>query len=87
LNLVERWFAELTFKRLRRGSFFSVDNLRSAIMDFLKVWNEDPKPTLCLDGHGRIHSSPTFSLPPDPGEDPARIHETAKKKRKNGLST
>ncbi|HEV2732459.1 MAG TPA: IS630 family transposase [Terriglobales bacterium] len=44
LNLVERWFAELTSKRVRRGSFFSVDDLESAIKDFLNAWNEDPKP-------------------------------------------
>src|SRR6266436_5979565 len=44
LNLVERWFRELTSKRVRRGSFFSVDDLQSAILDFLKAWNEDPKP-------------------------------------------
>ena len=44
LNLIERWFAELTSKRVRRGSFFSVDDLQSAIRDFLNVWNEDPKP-------------------------------------------
>jgi hypothetical protein len=44
LNLVERWFAELTCKRVRRGSFFSVGDLESAIEDFLKAWNEDPKP-------------------------------------------
>lgn len=44
LNLVGRWFAELTSKRVRRGSFFSVADLQSAIKDFLKTWNEDPKP-------------------------------------------
>jgi transposase/transcriptional regulator with XRE-family HTH domain len=44
LNLIERWFRELTSKRVRRGSFFSVDDLQSAILDFLKGWNEDPKP-------------------------------------------
>ena len=44
LNLVERWFGELTSKRVRRGSFFSVDDLPSAILDFLNAWNEDPKP-------------------------------------------
>jgi transposase len=44
LNLIERWFAELTSKRVRRGSFFSVDDLQSAIRDFLNAWNEDPKP-------------------------------------------
>ena len=44
LNLVERWFGELTSKRVRRGSFFSVEDLQGAIMDFLNAWNEDPKP-------------------------------------------
>ena len=44
LNLIERWFAELTNKRLRRDSFLSVDHLVAAIEDFLSVWNENPKP-------------------------------------------
>jgi len=44
LNLVERWFGELTSKRVRRGSFFSVEDLQEAIMDFLEAWNENPKP-------------------------------------------
>lgn len=46
LNLVERWFGELTGKRLRRGVFVSVDDLRTAIEEFLAVWNKDPKPFL-----------------------------------------
>ena len=44
LNLVERWFAELTNKRIRRDSFFSIDDLIAAINQFLIVWNENPKP-------------------------------------------
>jgi len=44
LNLIERWFAELTNKRMRRGSFRSVDDLITAIEDFLAAWNENPKP-------------------------------------------
>ena len=44
LNLVERWFAELTRKRVRRDSFFSVVELEQAIMEFLEAWNDDPKP-------------------------------------------
>jgi transposase len=44
LNLVERWFGELTSKRVRRDSFFSVEELKKAIMEFLKAWNDDPKP-------------------------------------------
>lgn len=44
LNLVERWFGELTGKRIRRGVFVSVDDLQKAIEEFLAVWNTDPKP-------------------------------------------
>jgi len=44
LNLVERWFAELTSKRIRRGSFASVADLKQAIAEFLAAWNENPKP-------------------------------------------
>jgi len=46
LNLVERWFGELTAKAVRRGSFGSVADLTSAIDQFLKAWNENPKPFL-----------------------------------------
>jgi transposase len=44
LNLIERWFAELTNKRIRRDSFFSVDELIAAINQFLITWNEKPRP-------------------------------------------
>ncbi len=44
LNLVERWFAELTERRLRRGTFTSVGALVEAITDWAVHWNQDPKP-------------------------------------------
>jgi transposase len=44
LNLVERWFAELTGKAVRRGSFASVPDLIEAIMRFIEQWNQQPKP-------------------------------------------
>jgi transposase len=44
INLVERWFAELTNKRIRRGVFRSVKELESAIREYIGVHNEDPKP-------------------------------------------
>ena len=44
LNLVERWFRELTTECVRRGAFFSVADLESAIAEFLAAWNEEPKP-------------------------------------------
>jgi transposase len=44
LNLVERWFKELTDKRLRRGVFTSVADLTAAIIQWAEHWNTDPKP-------------------------------------------
>jgi transposase len=44
LNLIERWFAELTNKRIRRDSFLSVADLTAAIDDFLAAWNTSPRP-------------------------------------------
>src|SRR5256884_3138881 len=44
LNLVERWFRELTQKAVRRGVFFSVPDLIAAIEAFLAGWNENPRP-------------------------------------------
>src|SRR6266571_193433 len=44
LNLIERWFKELTDKRLRRGRFTSVAELTEAITTWAAHWNDDPKP-------------------------------------------
>jgi transposase len=44
LNLIERWFAELTNKRIRRDSFLNVADLTAAIEHFLAAWNASPKP-------------------------------------------
>jgi transposase len=44
INLVERWFAELTNKRIRRGVFRSVKELEAAIREYIAVHNENPKP-------------------------------------------
>ena len=46
INLVGRWFAELTNKRIRRGVFRSVKELESAIREYIDVHNEDPTPFL-----------------------------------------
>jgi transposase len=40
LNLVERWFAEITNKRIRRESWDSVSQLVKAIKDYIKTWNK-----------------------------------------------
>jgi transposase len=44
LNLVERWFNELTRRRLRRGVFANVDMLIDAVLRWAEHWNDDPKP-------------------------------------------
>ncbi len=44
LNLVEGWFKHLTERRLRRGTFTSVDALIEAIQVWAEHWNDDPKP-------------------------------------------
>jgi len=44
LNLVERWFGEITRKRIHRGVFKSVGELTSAIEEYIRYNNEDPKP-------------------------------------------
>jgi transposase len=54
LNLVERWFRELTDKALRRGSFVSVPDLKQAIDAFLRAWNQNPKPFIWTASVGEI---------------------------------
>ena len=44
LNLVERWFRELTDKALRRGVFHSVPDLVNSIQEYINAHNHDPKP-------------------------------------------
>jgi transposase len=44
LNLVERWFREITDNRIRRGTFRSVEQLIQAIMDYIEQHNRSPKP-------------------------------------------
>ena len=46
LNQIERWFAEITRKRIRRGSFRSLRELENAIRDYIRANNEAPQPFL-----------------------------------------
>jgi hypothetical protein len=41
---VERWFRELTEKRIRRGNFYSVEELIAAIEEYMQNNNRQPKP-------------------------------------------
>lgn len=44
INLVERWFAELTTKWLRRGTHRSTKDLENAIGEWVDTWNQNPRP-------------------------------------------
>ena len=44
LNLVERWFGELTTKKLRRGTHRSVHQLNTDIRAWIETWNDNPRP-------------------------------------------
>src|SRR5216683_3892215 len=81
LNLVERWFRELSDKAIKRASFVSVPDLKQAIEEFLRSWNENPKPfiwTATVEGH---HDENRAGAGQD-GADPARIHPAPKQEKK-----
>jgi transposase len=44
LNQIERWFAEITRKRIRRGTFRSVRDLIKTIHDYIRLYNKNPRP-------------------------------------------
>ena len=54
LNMVERFFAEITRNRIRRGVFKSVAELKAAITDYLEKHNADPKPFVWTQSPGEI---------------------------------
>jgi transposase len=54
LNMVERWFRELTEQAIRRGIFVSVPDLQRAIDEFLQAWNKNPKPFVWTATVGQI---------------------------------
>jgi len=54
LNLVERWFGEITRKRIRRGTFHSVPALTNAIYAYLRETNKAPRPFIWTATAARI---------------------------------
>ena len=54
LNQIERWFAEITRKRIRRGTFHSVRDLIKAINDYIKLYNKKPRPFLWIASASQI---------------------------------
>jgi transposase len=57
LNLVERWFAELTTKKLRRGTHRSVPQLNADIRTWIDSWNEQPRPYVWVKAADQILDS------------------------------
>ncbi len=43
LNVIERWFRDITHNRIRRGTFHSVDELIQAIQEFIEHHNDNPQ--------------------------------------------
>jgi transposase len=54
LNQVERWFAEITRKRIRRGTFRSVRALIATIRDYVQHYNQNPRPFQWVASASRI---------------------------------
>ena len=54
LNLVERWFAEITRERIRRSTFENVPALVTAIKDYLMKYNAGPRPFVWTKDAGMI---------------------------------
>jgi transposase len=54
LNQVERWFAEITRKRIRRGTFRSVRELTKTIHDYIRLYNDNPRPFQWVAGASKI---------------------------------
>jgi putative transposase len=57
INQVERWFAELTNKQIRRGAHRSVAELEAAIREFITAHNAKPKPFVWTKGADQILAS------------------------------
>ena len=57
MNLVERWFGELTSKRIRRGTHRSVRELEADITEWVDQWNENPRPFVWTKTADRILES------------------------------
>src|SRR4029079_9737840 len=62
LNLVERWFSDLTTRKLRRGTHRSVRELNTDIRTWIANWNEDPKPYVWVKNTDQILDNLTQNL-------------------------
>jgi transposase len=64
MNLVERWFAELTNRKLRRSAHRSVTELEAGIRKWINAWNKDPRPFVWTKTADEIPDTLAALLPP-----------------------
>ena len=57
INQVERWFAAITERQIRRGTYRSTEELEQAIVEYLRVHNENPKPFIWTKSPDQIFES------------------------------
>ena len=65
LNQVERWFAYLTDRLLRRGDHHSVQALEADIRAWVKAWNDNPQPVRLDQDRRRDPRTPRTTSPPN----------------------
>jgi hypothetical protein len=82
LNLVERWFGELSRQCIRRGAFFSVEDLQKAIRGVSRRL-ERKSQTFCLDGYGGIDGGKAVSLSANAGADSTRMRFATEQKEEH----
>jgi transposase len=63
LNLIERWFAEITNKRIRRESWTSLKELENAIVDYIISWNKSGRKFCWTKTFTHIKNSIAMALP------------------------
>ena len=63
MNLVERWFAELTNRKLRRSAHRSVTELKTDIRKWINEWNKDPEAVRVDQDRRRDPRNPRRLLP------------------------
>ncbi len=60
MNLVERWFAEITNKWIRRGTHRSVNELAASITQWVETWDDNPRPYVWHKTADKIFNSLAF---------------------------
>src|SRR4029077_15422778 len=85
LNLVERWFRELTDKALRRGVFHSVPDLIASIEEYLDAHNKDPRPYVGTATPNQNPPPPRWG-PRQPNQSSPKSHAAASPSKKSANS-